>query len=512
MRRIALLAASFLLLAVPGARAWTWPAGGDVLGPFVFDRAHPYAGGQHRGIDIAAAPGETIVAPAAGAISFAGTVPGGGPTLTILTPDGYAVTLLHLGSLAVGRGAAVAEGQAVGAAGGGGSVYLGVRLASDPQGYVDPLGFLPVRAVPAPAAPAPAAVPEPVPPPPAAAPAAADRTGFGAGRDGALARALGATGRRACGRPSAPAAAPPDPGPHRQRSRRVAVAPAAAPQPAAPAPAADPAPADPDPLLSVPVDPTTVRRRSRYRRRSPSSRSPCSRQATRRRRRAEQRAAPGTRRRRAGAGPRGHRRRAGRRGDSGGRGPHRACASEARCSAAALLEDLIPRGDAVRVRTGRHAEIRARTRRRPRARAAPRGAGRPIAVAPAHAPRATPRRRVAPWAPLAAALGLLGTAGLALSRRSGARVAPPIIDSDALLPDDTDLLRERQAPHRPRVHDDRGRRPDAPSPAARRPDVASHGCRRARARRWPGWRRSRGSSPRSTPTASSAPGASCRAG
>ena len=55
MRRIALLAASFLLLAVPGARAWTWPAGGEVLRPFVFDPAHPYAGGQHRGIDISAA-------------------------------------------------------------------------------------------------------------------------------------------------------------------------------------------------------------------------------------------------------------------------------------------------------------------------------------------------------------------------------------------------------------------------------------------------------------------------
>ena len=57
---------SFLLLAVPGARAWSWPAEGEVLSPFVFDPAHPYAGGQHRGIDIAVASGETIVAPAAG--------------------------------------------------------------------------------------------------------------------------------------------------------------------------------------------------------------------------------------------------------------------------------------------------------------------------------------------------------------------------------------------------------------------------------------------------------------
>ena len=217
MRRIALLAASFLLLAVPGARAWTWPAGGEVLSPFVFDPAHPYAGGQHRGIDIAAASGEPIVAPAAGSVSFAGSVPGGGPTLTILTPDGYAVTLLHLGSLAVARGAAVAEGQTVGAAGSGGSVYLGVRLASDPQGYVDPLGFLPVRTAPATAPPDAAPAPEPVPlatpvPAPEPAPAAAGDPSpapdAGAcrrrcpDRHRARARRRSAAGRPACRRPS----------------------------------------------------------------------------------------------------------------------------------------------------------------------------------------------------------------------------------------------------------------------------------------------------------------------
>ncbi len=61
-------------------------------------------------------------------------------------------------------------------------VYLGVRLASDPQGYVDPLGFLPVRATPtaprrncAPApAPVPAVLPTPVPAPDPAPVAAPD--------------------------------------------------------------------------------------------------------------------------------------------------------------------------------------------------------------------------------------------------------------------------------------------------------------------------------------------------
>ena len=40
----------FLLFCVPCAGAWTWPVQGPVLAPFSFDAAHPYAGGEHRGI------------------------------------------------------------------------------------------------------------------------------------------------------------------------------------------------------------------------------------------------------------------------------------------------------------------------------------------------------------------------------------------------------------------------------------------------------------------------------
>ena len=49
------------------AQAWSWPVHGPVLQPFAYDEAHPYAAGQHRGIDIGAdAAGEQVVAPAAG--------------------------------------------------------------------------------------------------------------------------------------------------------------------------------------------------------------------------------------------------------------------------------------------------------------------------------------------------------------------------------------------------------------------------------------------------------------
>src|ERR1700743_3357939 len=98
MRRVLLLTALVALLAAPMAQAWTWPTSGDVLQPYSFDPAHPYAGGQHRGIDLAGDPGASVLAPAAGTVTYAGTVPSSGKSLTITTADGYAVTLTHLGS------------------------------------------------------------------------------------------------------------------------------------------------------------------------------------------------------------------------------------------------------------------------------------------------------------------------------------------------------------------------------------------------------------------------------
>src|SRR5215210_4374804 len=157
MRQIAVLIVCALALPVSGARAWSWPVDGPVLRPFSFDHAHPYAAGQHRGVDLGAATGTPVLSPAEGVVSFAGTVPTGGKTISIQTPFGYTATLLHLGSIGVKRGALIGEGSVVGAVGAEGDaepfVYFGARVTSDPQGYVDPLGLLPVRPV-IPAAPA----------------------------------------------------------------------------------------------------------------------------------------------------------------------------------------------------------------------------------------------------------------------------------------------------------------------------------------------------------------------
>jgi hypothetical protein len=154
MKRTLALLPVFLAfqVCVSPALAWTWPVGGPVLRSFAFDRDNPYAGGQHRGVDIGAHVGGPVVAPVTGAVTFAGTVPGGGLTLAIRTADGYSATLVHLGSIAVARGAAVQEGVMVGTVGstgqaelGAAHVHLGVRVAADEQGYVDPLAFLPPR-------------------------------------------------------------------------------------------------------------------------------------------------------------------------------------------------------------------------------------------------------------------------------------------------------------------------------------------------------------------------------
>src|SRR5690349_9185813 len=88
-------------LAAPGvARAWSWPVDGAVLRTFDVG-SNPYAGGQHRGIDIGGDLAATVKAAAGGRVTFVGTVPHSGLVVAIATADGYSVTLTHLGSATV---------------------------------------------------------------------------------------------------------------------------------------------------------------------------------------------------------------------------------------------------------------------------------------------------------------------------------------------------------------------------------------------------------------------------
>jgi Peptidase family M23 len=168
MKRLGILLPALLAfqVGVQPALAWTWPVDGPVLQTFNVD-ANPYAGGQHRGIELGAPVGTPVLAPTGGRVSFSGSVAANGRTVTIQTPEGLSVTLVQLGTIGVSKGADVAEGAPVGSVGPSVDpamaephVHLGIRRTSDPNGYLDPLGFLPARP-----ASEPPAEPEPVPAP-----------------------------------------------------------------------------------------------------------------------------------------------------------------------------------------------------------------------------------------------------------------------------------------------------------------------------------------------------------
>jgi murein DD-endopeptidase MepM/ murein hydrolase activator NlpD len=123
------------------AGAWGWPVAGAPV--VVRDYAAPATryGAGHRGLDLAAAAGSEVLAPAAGVVAFAGPV-AGRPVVAIDHAGGYRSSLEPVeSSLPVGT--AVQKGQPVGsvAAGGhcGGCVHLGVRLHGE---YLDPRSLI----------------------------------------------------------------------------------------------------------------------------------------------------------------------------------------------------------------------------------------------------------------------------------------------------------------------------------------------------------------------------------
>ena len=121
---------------------WLWP----VIGPVIqgFDPpASPYGSG-HRGIDIAAEVGTTVLAPAAGRVTFAGPV-GGHLFMTIDHGGGLESTYSWLSGLIVRKGAVVARGQPIARTGWGHPtwptphLHFGVKLLDV---YVDPMDYL----------------------------------------------------------------------------------------------------------------------------------------------------------------------------------------------------------------------------------------------------------------------------------------------------------------------------------------------------------------------------------
>jgi hypothetical protein len=152
----AVLTAAFLTLIVSAsawaaARRWRPPVPGPptrlfVLGP------DPFARGQHRGVDLDAAPGERVRSACRGRVAFAGRVAGAGTVSVRCGP--WRVTYAPLARIAVRAGARVGPGRGLGRVarasasarrplrGGEAGLHLGVRRESKRFGYVDPLRFL----------------------------------------------------------------------------------------------------------------------------------------------------------------------------------------------------------------------------------------------------------------------------------------------------------------------------------------------------------------------------------
>jgi hypothetical protein len=172
---IALIASAAALLSTAAAAAsWRAPVRGPAIRAFDYSGHAPFARGSRRGVDLAARRGERVVAPCAGQITFAGSVPHFGPSLSIRC-GGLVATLLRVRAT---RHGSVARGGEVGRA--AGPVRLGARRADERFGYVDPLSLIgaePPREVPIGAAPARPAAPAPAAPlaprPRAATPAGA---------------------------------------------------------------------------------------------------------------------------------------------------------------------------------------------------------------------------------------------------------------------------------------------------------------------------------------------------
>jgi murein DD-endopeptidase MepM/ murein hydrolase activator NlpD len=121
---------------------WFWPVSGPVIRGF--DPPDTPFGAGHRGIDIAVPPGTPILAPEAGAVSFAGRV-GGELFVTIVHGGGLSSTYSWISVAAVRKGDVLTRGQTIGATGTGHPgagvphLHFGVKLDGE---YVDPLELL----------------------------------------------------------------------------------------------------------------------------------------------------------------------------------------------------------------------------------------------------------------------------------------------------------------------------------------------------------------------------------
>lgn len=131
--------------AAPFDRGYTAPLHAPVEVARGFDAPEERWLSGHRGVDLRAVPGEPVLAPAAGVVTFAGPV-AGRVVLTLRHPDGRRSSLEPVVP-GVATGDVVEQGAPVGQVGGEAThcapatcLHWGVRTADDV--YVDPLTLL----------------------------------------------------------------------------------------------------------------------------------------------------------------------------------------------------------------------------------------------------------------------------------------------------------------------------------------------------------------------------------
>ena len=122
-----------------------WPTEGQVTSRFG-PRTSPFTGQpqHHTGVDIAAPPGTPIRAPAAGVVTFAGTLPGSGTVVVLTHGVGYKTFYGHNQKNLVGKGAHITRGQQIAAVGNtgystGAHLHYEVLLNDAPH---DPLKYI----------------------------------------------------------------------------------------------------------------------------------------------------------------------------------------------------------------------------------------------------------------------------------------------------------------------------------------------------------------------------------
>jgi murein DD-endopeptidase MepM/ murein hydrolase activator NlpD len=116
------------------------PVGGGVAAGFDVG-PNPFAGGQHRGADLRAAPGVPVRAACGGRVVVAGRVGSSGPLVTIRCGR-WRVTHMPMATIAVRAGAVIPRGTRLGTVGAShdhAGLHLGVRRDGRRFGYVDPV-------------------------------------------------------------------------------------------------------------------------------------------------------------------------------------------------------------------------------------------------------------------------------------------------------------------------------------------------------------------------------------